>query len=220
MSGLVNAVKSKPSAVLLVVQLLGIVLYPFLETGAHAGVTSGVFGVFGMVVLGLAILAVRPTPALTWISVLLGAPIVVLTVIEMVTHQAQPWHCLNDALHVVFYLWTGLALVRYMFTDTTVSRDEMWATGATFTVFVWAFAYGYSICQYFFPGSFQHELTWMECLFLSGTTMTNTGLSDLVPIRPHARSIVLLQEIAGIFYLGLVVARLTNLGSARDKSTD
>lgn len=213
MSRILTYAKTTPSAVLLLVQLLGIVLYPFFEVGAHAEISGAVFGIFGMVVLVLAIMAVRPTPALTWVSLLLGAPIVVMTVLDMAGVNSAAMNCGNDILHMAFYMWTGISLVRYMFADTNVTHDEMWATGATFTVFVWAFAYGYAIVQYFYPGSFQHRLSWMECLFLSGTTMTNTGLSDLVPVSAHARSIVLLQEIAGIFYLGLVVARLTNLGS-------
>lgn len=204
----------------MLVQLLGIVLYPFLQTGAHSELASAVLSIFGLVVLALAIFAVRPTPALTWVSMLLGVPIVVMTVLSLLLTDTAGLHLANDILHTLFYFWTGASLVRYMFTDDTVTLDEMWSTGATFTVFIWAFAYGYSICQTVFPGSFAHELTWMECLFLSGTTMTNTGLSDLVPLGAHARSIVLLQEIAGIFYLGLVVARLTNLGAIRARKSD
>ena len=44
------------------------------------------------------------------------------------------------------------------------------------------------------PGNFtaavdpQGQRTWMELLFLSFTTLTSTGLSDVVPIKQFARS--------------------------------
>lgn len=202
-----------PSAVLLVVQLLCIALYPFLEDSEHRGY-SVTLGLIGIVVLFLAIMAVRPTPSTTWVSILLGVPMVLLTLVDAATTAVQPWHLLNDILHALFYMWTGVALVRYLFADHIVSTDEMFSVGATFTVWVWAFAYIYSIIQTIVPGSFSGELSWMDLLFLSGTTMTNTGLSDIVPVKPNARAIVMLQEFAGIMYLALVVGRVVNVSSA------
>jgi hypothetical protein len=51
----------------------------------------------------------------------------------------------------------------------------------------------------------------MELLFLSFTTLTSTGLSDVVPIEPNARSIVMLEQLAGVAYVALVVSRLVGL---------
>ena len=63
---------------LLGVQLAGVLLYPFME-GAGAG--RALFSLFGIVVLGLAVLAVRASPAFTWFSVMLGAPAAALLVV-------------------------------------------------------------------------------------------------------------------------------------------
>ena len=54
-----------PSAILLVVQLLGMALYPFIET-----VDAGRMGlsIFGVVVLIITTGMVRRTPGLTWVS--------------------------------------------------------------------------------------------------------------------------------------------------------
>jgi hypothetical protein len=51
----------------------------------------------------------------------------------------------------------------------------------------------------------------MELLFLSFTTLSSTGLSDVVPVLPHARSIVMLEQLAGLAYLAVVVSRLVAL---------
>src|SRR3954451_11958682 len=74
-SHVLRVLRNEPSAVLLAVQLAGVLLYPFME-GNGGG--RALFSVFGILVLGLVVLAVRATPALTWVGVLLGLPSTVL----------------------------------------------------------------------------------------------------------------------------------------------
>ncbi len=74
--------RTNPCATLLFAQLLGVLIYPFLE-GSAAG--RAVIAVFGLVVLGLALLAVRQTPTLTWVGVVLAMPSVVLLLVQMFT---------------------------------------------------------------------------------------------------------------------------------------
>ena len=51
----------------------------------------------------------------------------------------------------------------------------------------------------------------MELLFLSFTTLSSTGLSDVVPVKPFARGLVMLEQLAGIAYVAMVVSRLVGL---------
>jgi hypothetical protein len=51
----------------------------------------------------------------------------------------------------------------------------------------------------------------MELLFLSFTTLTSTGLSDVTPIEPFARALVMLEELAGLAYVAMLVSRLVAL---------
>jgi len=101
----------------------------------------------------------------------------------------------SSVLHAAFYFYTSHGLLRYMFSDRRVARDERFAVGATFTVVAWAFAYLFLECQILWPGSFIAAIastsprTWLELLFLSFTTLTSTGLSDVVPVRPQARAL-------------------------------
>jgi hypothetical protein len=85
----------------------------------------------------------------------------------------------------------------------------------------WAFAYTFTVCQAVDPGSFtaavdpSGDRSWMELLFLSFTTLTSTGLSDVVPVEPFARALVMLEQLAGLGYVALVVSRLVGLTVAR-----
>jgi hypothetical protein len=210
---LTRRILTAPSGVLLQVQLLGIIVYPFL---GDRPLGRAIFGVFGLLVLVLALRVVRSTPALTWVAVLLGVPVAVLTVLEGVFTGHTGIALASAVLHCVFYGYTAVALIRYMFHDERVTLDELLATGATFTVVAWAFAYAYAAVQIIWPGSFVGDATgdrrsWMELLFLSVTVLTSTGISDIVPLRPHARAAVMIEQIAGMLYIALVIARMTAL---------
>jgi hypothetical protein len=105
----------------------------------------------------------------------------------------------------------------YMLADRTVTTDELYAVGATFTLVAWGFAYLFVILQIFQPGCFiaavdsEQSRTWMELLFLSFTNLTSTGLSDVIPITDHARAVVMIEQIAGVGYVALFVSRLVGL---------
>jgi hypothetical protein len=207
-----------PCADLLIVQLLGILVYPFL---GDQPLGRALFSTFALVVLALAVFAVRMTPALSWISAGLGLPVVVLTIWEAVSPGTESVVLWSSVFHAAFYFYTAYALLRYMFDDTIVTTDELYATGATFTVVAWGFAYVYLAVEVVLPGSFTvvddplEAKAWFEMLYLSVTTLTSLGLSDIVPVRPHARAFVMLEQIAGMLYLALVVSRMVALTTLR-----
>ena len=208
-----------PSAVLLFTQLIGVLLFPFLEGNAGRAALS----LFGVIVLFLAVRTVRYTPALTWVSIGLGVPILILTGLEIADPENQTYLLWSAILLAVFYFYTSFALIRYMFLDRFVTVDELWATGATFTVVAWAFAYAFQAVQVVAPGSFTAQIaadeprTWFELLFLSFTNLTSVGLSDIVPVLPHARAIVMIEQVAGLMYVALVVSRIVGLTVARER---
>ena len=205
--------RREPSAVLLAVQLLAVLIYPFLEQGS---VARALFSLFGIAILGLVVLAVRRSPALTWVALLLGGPATVLLLIQAATDSStlQPY---SSALEAVLYFYAAGALIAYMLEDHEITRDELYAVGATFTLVAWAFAYTFTVVQAIYPHSFtaavdpQDARTWMELLFLSFTTLTSTGLSDVVPIRPFARAVCMIEQLGGLAYVAVLVSRLVGL---------
>jgi hypothetical protein len=214
---LIGFVRRTPCAVLLTAQLGGVLLYPFLEdsfTGRQ------LFALFGLVVLGLTILAVRATPLLSWVAVLIALPATVLLVIQVVSSNEDlvPW---ASGFEAVLYAYAAAAMLLYMLDDETVTTDELFAIGAVFTLLAWAFAHLYVVVQAVDPGAFTAAVdaaadrSWTELLFLSFTTLSSTGLSDVVPITGHARSVVMIEQVAGLFYIAMVVTRLVSLNSAR-----
>ena len=216
------AARRQPSAILLAAQLGAVLLYPFLKDN---GAGRALFSAFGIAILGLVVLAVRSSPGLTWVSILLALPATVLLLIQAVTgsNDLLPY---SSALEAALYFYAAGALIAYMLADHEITKDELFAVGATFTLVAWAFAYVYTVCQAIDPGSFtaavdpEGDRTWMELLFLSFTTLSSTGLSDVVPIRPFARGLVMLEMVVGLGYVAMVVSRLVGLLVMRPHNAD
>lgn len=76
-----------PCADLLIVQLLGILIYPFLGDQLLA---RALFSTFALLVLVLAVMAVRMTPALNWVS---GTVAVMPTTVHRVVRPALDPRC-------------------------------------------------------------------------------------------------------------------------------
>jgi ion channel len=214
-----RAVRREPSAFLLAAQVAGVLLYPFME-----GRTVGrpLFSVFGILILGLVVLSVRTSPGLTWIGVVLAIPATVLLLIQAISRSNTllPY---SSALEAFLYFYAAGALIVFLLRDPEITRDDLFAVGATFTLVAWAFAYTYTVCQAIEPHSFtaavhpDQQRTWVELLFLSFTNLTSTGLSDITPVKAFARSLVMIEQLAGLAYVAMLVSRLVGLTVLRGR---
>jgi hypothetical protein len=213
MSDWMTTLREHPSGVLLAAQLMAVLAYPFAGDTATG---RAVLGVFGLFVLSVAVWAVRATPALTWVALTLGVPVMLLTVAEAVYPSSDPIRLWSSVLHALFYGYLAYGLVRYLFDDTFVTRDEVFAVGANFTVVAWGFAYLFMAVQVVWPGSYvsyQGEgfQSFPNLLFLSFATLTSVGLSDIVPVLPHARSVAMVAQLAGVLYVAMIISRVVSL---------
>ena len=119
------------------------------------------------------------------------------------------------------YFYTAYALISYMFEDSWVTKDELFAVGACFTVLLFAFAYVFLAIQEIYPQSFTSfdgpgKRTFLELIYFSGANLTSVGLSDVGPIRPHARAIVTIEQLGGVMYVAMVISRLVALTVMRN----
>ena len=215
--GLLHLTRRHPSAILLVVQLAGMLLYPFLEA-TEAGRLA--FGAFGIGVLVITTRMVRRTPGLTWFSVTIAAPAIVLLAVQAVFERPdlQVW---SAALEAVFYFYAAGSLIAYMNADWRATTDELFAAGATFTLLAWAFTYCFIVMQALQPGSFSAAVdpdaprTWTELMFLSFALLSSTGIGDIIPLKPAARALACVEMFVGVLYLAGVVSRLIGLTLVR-----
>ena len=207
-----------PSGWLLAAQVLAIVAHPLMETSAAGRVA---FLVFGNVVLALALWVVNRSPVVNWIGWMLAIPAVGLSLAAHFGGSSTllaTGHLIESAL----YFYAAVGLIFYMLADHVITADELLAAGATFTLLAWAFAFAFSAAQSVAPGCFSAgdpatPRTWFELLFLSFSTLSGVGLSDIVPVRAFARSLIMLEMFCGVMYIAIVVSRLIALASQRVK---
>jgi hypothetical protein len=202
-----------PSAVLLVVQLSGMLIYPFVER-TDAGRIG--FSVFGVLVLIVTTGMVRRTPGLTWVSVGIALPAIALLALQATLHIPGLLP-ITAALEAVFYFYAAGSLIAYMVADRRATTDEMYAAGATFTLLAWGFTYTFLFLQALQPGCFAAAVnageprTWTELMYLSFALLSSTGIGDVIPITPEARALAALEMFVGVMYLATVVSRLIGL---------
>lgn len=202
--------KHLPSAWLLALQGLILVLSALSYEHVSLRITTWLLGVLVLLVIAKVI---RQTPVYTLVglSFVVGALFFSLL---MLMGFAGTWiGVCAHGFEAAAYFTAAYGLLRYMFHDHYLTKDELFAAGAAFTLLAWAFAFLYSVCQQILPYSFdagnmQPQQSWFNLLFLSFSVQSATGLSDLLPVSPFARMLVMVQMFVGVMYLALIVSRL------------
>jgi hypothetical protein len=212
-----------PSAFLLAAQLLSLALYAVFDTSSSG---RALLGAFGVLVLALVVWVINRSAMLPWVSWILVAPAFVLSLLSAfsVNGTLLMWSSLVEA---GLYFYAAGSLIAYMMEDYRVTTDELFASGATFTLLAWGFAFVYLACQIWFPGSFiglnspGEPRTFVELLSLSFANLSATGLGDILPITSAARVLVMLEQFAGVAYIAVVVSRLIGMTITltKDKKT-
>ncbi len=210
-----------PSAFLLAGQLLLLILYAVFDgNGAGRALISAI----GVMVLMLAVWAVIHSPAANRLSWTLAIPAFALSVLSAIFPTNSTLLAWSSLVGGVFYFYAAGAMISYMMEDTRVTTDELFAAGATFTLFAWGYAHLYLVIQTWLPGSFLtstpgQPATFLELLFLSFTNLSATGLGDIMPVVPIARVLAMLEQFTGVGYVAVVVSRLVSMTMLRIKSS-
>lgn len=205
--------KKLPSAWLLLIQFVILVTTPLLSDDIASHAISWVLSALALILVAVII---RQTPVFNAIGLVLVASALVLSLLVAFagyTHLTV-WANLFEG---AAYFYAAAGMMMYMLDDHVVTRDELFAAAAVFTLLAWGFAFLYSVCQIWYPHSFTAAVnsdaprTWLELLFLSFTSMSSTGLGDVIPITPPARVISAIQMFSGVMYVALIVSRLVGM---------
>lgn len=216
MQATIKKMAKYPSAWLLLVQVLSLIIHPILEvTKFH----QAIFSCFNVAALALAVWVVNRSPLFNGAAWLLALPAVVLTITYVTTENSQ-YLLWAQVFESAMYFYTAVGLVMYMFNDNVLTRDELFAAANTFTVLAWGFALAYSVCQQLYPGSISGILnpdqprSWVELIFLSFSILSSTGYGDISLVHPIAKVIGTFQMFVGLMYMALIVSRLVTLTAA------
>ncbi|MDH4555429.1 two pore domain potassium channel family protein [Pseudomonas sp. BN417] len=199
----------------LMLLLLGLILlFPYLEEGIFA---RTLLGILFSIVLLVGAFATRQT---RWgFSLKLG-----LALLGVGLQWTALWTASIAILELAGIAYaTSLAVsfsgvLRYILKRGPITADKLHGAlaGYIMLAFVWSFIYALveiSSAGSFGPGhlDFTQSGTFFKLIYFSLTTLTTTGFGDVLPLTNHARSLVMVEEFSGVFYVGVVIARLAGL---------
>lgn len=210
-----------PSAILLAVQLISLALYSVFNESSNG---QSLIAVFGLLVLALVVQRLNRNTTIQWVTWILVTPAITLLLLSILFTDPNflTW---SSLLESVLYFYAAGSMVAYMMKDYRVTIDELFAAGATYTLLAWGFAAAYQFCQTLFQDSFVGSIypgqpwTFLELLSLSFTNLSTTGLGDIIPVTPPARTLVMLEQFAGFSYVAVVVSRLVGMTITRQTGT-
>ncbi|WP_286943203.1 two pore domain potassium channel family protein, partial [Acinetobacter sp. UBA6526] len=190
-----NTFRLLPSAWLLMVQLALLIFSTVTYDDNQYKALTWSLGVLALLIIAKVI---RQSPVFTFWGLFFVSGAFVFSILIFIGFDSQIVQITAHSFEALAYFYAAYGLIRYMFADRYLTKDELFAAGAVFTLIAWAFAFLYSICQIVIPNSFQNpnqpqELQrWLDLLFLSFSLQSATGLSDVMPISPAARGITML----------------------------
>ncbi|NHC03025.1 two pore domain potassium channel family protein [Acinetobacter sp. 187] len=208
-----KAFRLLPSAWLLLLQFVILLLSLLTNNSVSYRALTWALGVLVLLIIAKVI---RQTPVFTIMGLsFVGGALIFSALILFGIHDPYVI-AISHFFEASAYFIAAFGLLRYMFADRYLTKDELFAAGAVFTLIAWGFAFLYNICQILIPNSFLNpnamgQQSWLDLLFLSFSLQSATGLSDLIPLSPASRVIAMLQMFCGVMYLALIVSRLIAL---------
>lgn len=208
-----------PSFNMLLVLLASVIAYPFVDA------MPGLRPVAQMLDVAAVLLVVRliRSEDTIWSS---GWVIAIPTVILQFWHLAAPAPAIEVAMLVAqlaFHGWAIVALLSYVLRDHIITRDELFAIAGVYVLMAMFWASAYALVVHFDPAALvineandpDGRTTWADLVYYSMTTLTSTGYGEITPLSPPARALAMLQQVTGVLFVAILIARLTSLARGR-----
>jgi len=190
--------------------LLLLVTLPLLIESAQGRIVANLIN---LSILLAAVAAVGRTKLSFAIAVLLALPVIGFQVLGIV--WTEPLYLvLSWAFGSCFYFMTLALLLRYVLFPDVMNTDKLYGAAAAYLMIGIMWAYFYGIVQYFYPGAFTPAgapLTLFDLIYFSFTVLTTTGFGDIVPALPVTRGLTMLEQVVGVLYVAILIARLSSM---------
>jgi len=197
-------------AYLFFAQVLLLVLLPFLQGSEWGRIAANLIN------LGIMITAVTSMgrSRLSLATALLFAlPALALAVTGIVRGEFQ-YLVVSWGFSASVYVLALISLLRYIFSVEEMTTDKLYGAASVYLLLGVLWAYMYAILERIYPGSFAiggapvTEASIPDLIYFSFTTLTTTGFGDIVPVLRHAQMLVVLEQVTGVLFVAILIARL------------
>lgn len=123
------------------------------------------------------------------------------------------------------YLITIIYLFRYVFQPKIMTQDKLFGAAAAFLLIgvLWAYLYaiiGFFDSQAYMIGGQPGRLNLADAIYLSITVLTSTGFGDVTPLTRQARGVCMIEQITGVLFVAILIARLAGVYPPKESFTD
>lgn len=121
---------------------------------------------------------------------------------------------------ILFFGFVTVRILAHILRTGVITSETLYAAICVYILLGITWATAFFLVEKFNPGSFytshgQNSITGYDIIFFSFITLTTTGYGDITAVTKEARSLALLEAIAGQLYLAILVARLVSLYSVQ-----
>jgi hypothetical protein len=171
--------------------------------------------------------AVSNRPVFRWAGAAIAAPTLVLKWAYVFSGN-QTLGVLGLVGFVLFAAFAIAGLLAYALSVGDVTADHLSAAISVYLLTGLAFGVLFTLLEFARPGSLTHPpfrivmrpLDWTDYLYFSFSNLTNLGLAENLPRTRVARTLTMLEAIAGVLYIAVMMARLVGIHIARHVSED
>ena len=204
---------------LLIALILLVILYPFHNDTPLAYLA---FAAINSAVLASAAFAASRSRRTLLMVLALSAPVILLEWMHAF-YQTSFLADLRYLAMALFYGYTIYHVLREVLRPGPVTLDKMAGAVAAYMLAAVGWAGLYGLTDSLVPGSFSilghldaaHPLSIRDLFYFSFTTLTTTGYGDITPVSRYAQSLSILEQMAGTFYVAILIARLAGLYQPR-----
>jgi len=195
---------------LFVALLTLIVIVPFFEESVQGRVLLNFVNIF---ILAMAAVAVSNSRVCFTLAVVLASATIGCQFGSIVWTE---YHLLqmSRASGAALYFLTVCYLLVYVFRNEVLTVDKLYGAASAFLMLGMLWAYIFTIVLHFYPGSITAggkpiaDPSLSEMIYFSFTSLTTTGFGDILPVRPVARMVCVLEQIVGVLFIAILIARL------------
>jgi hypothetical protein len=199
----------------LLLSLVGLILlFPYAKGDVFGRIVLGIL--YSLVLIGGAY-AISQNRRTIVVGIGLGVLGIALQWTALLTGMAvflRPAGIVN----VVFLVIAISNVLRYLLKKGPVTADKLHGALAGYIMLAFLWAFIYTFVESFTPGSFRFEHVdatdphaFYRLLYFSFTTLTTVGYGDITPVTDQARSFAMIEQFAGVFFVGVLIARLAGL---------
>ena len=119
---------------------------------------------------------------------------------------------------LVTLTYTAWCVLCFVLDEGAVGIEHIFGAICAYILIAMAFGTLYFILEILQPGSFsgvhtglKGERPWWQFFYFSFTTLSTVGYGDIVPTTMRARSFVIIEQLIAIFYVAILISRLTGM---------